>query len=100
MGDSKINNRGFTDVMPAAKAFAITPSDSNDQLVSSLPNSQTKRSTAFMVYVGGAGNVSVVCVGDTAATLFTAPPVGSTLPVLVTRVMATNTTATALVGMY
>lgn len=100
MGDSKINNRGFTDVMPAAKAFVITPSDANDQLASTLPNSQTKRSTAFMVYVGGAGNVSVICAADSSAVTFIAPPVGSVLPVLVTRVMTTNTTATNLVGMY
>ena len=100
MGESKINNRGFTDVLPAAKAFSVTPSDSNDQLASSLPNSQTKRSTAFMVYVGGAGNISGVLAGDTAAVTFTGVPVGTVLPVLFTRINATGTTATALVGLY
>lgn len=100
MGESKINNRGFTDILPAAKAFSITPSDSNDQLASSLPNSQTKRSTAFMVRVGGAGDISGVLAGDTASITFPAVAAGDILPVLFTRINATGTTATGLVGLY
>lgn len=100
MGESKINNRGYTDVMPAAKAFAITTSDSNDQLESTILNSRTKRSIAFMVYVGSTGDVSVVCADDGSSVVFKAVPTGTTLPVLVRRVNAAGTTASQLVGMY
>lgn len=65
-------------------AKAITPSDTADNFFSSI-------------YVGGAGNVTVV---DEAAntTTFTAPPVGSIIPVRCVKVKATLTTATLLVG--
>jgi len=48
------------------------------------------------VYVGGAGNVAVQDTAGNTVT-FTAPPVGSMLPVRVSKVMATNTTATLMV---
>jgi len=64
---------------------AITPSDSVDQQYSGI-------------YVGGAGNVSVIMEsGDTVT--FTAPPVGTILPIRVKRVRATATTATLLIGL-
>ena len=51
------------------------------------------------VYIGGAGNVQIKdLAGNTV--LFTAPPVGSVLPLKATVVMATNTTATLLVGCW
>lgn len=100
MGNSIMNNRGYTDPLPAVKSFTITPSDSNDQLASTLPNSQTPRSIAFRVYVGTTGNVSVICAQDTTATIFVGVPAGTVLPVLVTRVKSTSTTASNLVGLY
>lgn len=68
----------------ASSAVAVTPSD-----------------TAFVdfcgVYVGGAGNVALQ--GEDGVTaVFTAPPVGSRIDMRITRVMATSTTATLLVG--
>jgi hypothetical protein len=51
------------------------------------------------IYVGGAGNVAVILAGDTAAVTFTAPPVGTTLRLKTSKVMATNTTATLLIGL-
>jgi hypothetical protein len=68
-------------------AVAITPSD-----VTSYPQ-------GVQVYVGGAGNVAITDMIGNVVT-FTAPPVGSLLPVRATKVMATNTTATLLVGCY
>lgn len=55
-----------------------------------------------LIYVGGAGNVAVMPAAQEGrasptAVTFTAPPVGTTLPILCTRVMSTNTTATLLV---
>lgn len=66
-------------------AQAITPSDTAPQ-------------SYRAIYVGGAGNVSVVTAGGNTVT-FTAPPVGSILPVEVNFVRSTNTTATLLIGL-
>ena len=49
------------------------------------------------IYVGGAGDVVVRTFGGTTLT-FTAPPVGSIIPIRCDRVMAA-TTATLLVGL-
>ncbi len=68
-----------------ATAAAITPSD-------------TVAQTYRAIYVGGAGNVSVVTAGGNTVT-FTAPPVGTILPVEVQFVRATLTTATLLIGL-
>ncbi|SAJ89285.1 spike base protein, RCAP_Rcc01079 family [Burkholderia multivorans] len=66
-------------------AVAITPSD-------------TLAQTYRAIYVGGAGNVAVKTTGGNTVT-FTAPPVGSILPVEVQQVLATGTTATLLIGL-
>lgn len=66
-------------------AKSITPSDT-------VPNNFKA------IYVGGAGNVTLKDVGGNSA-LFTAPPVGSIIPVETTFVMATGTTATLLIGL-
>ena len=69
--------------------IAVTPSD-------------TTPITCRAIYVGGAGNVTVspVLTGGTPI-LFTAPPVGSIIPIELNqgRIMATGTTATALVAL-
>ena len=72
-------------------AKAVTPSDT-----AGFPPS--------VIYVGGAGNVAVMPADQAGASspvavTFTAPPVGSVLPVMAIQVMATNTTATLLVRM-
>lgn len=68
---------------------AVTPSDST------LVNCRA-------IYVGGAGNVAVKSgsAGATAVT-FTAPPIGSIIPVALDQgfIMATNTTATLLIAL-
>lgn len=66
---------------------ALTPSDSTEV-------------NCKAIYVGGAGNVAVRSKGGTAVT-FTAPPVGTILPISLDggQVMATNTTATLLIGL-
>lgn len=71
--------------------IAITPSDT------ALVNCRA-------IYVGGAGNVAVkaspIGAPGTAVT-FTAPPVGSIIPVEINggQIMATNTTATLLIAL-
>lgn len=69
------------------KFAAITPHDSTDI------------ATTRAVYVGGAGNIVAVDV-DGNATTFTAVAAGTLLPIRVSRINATNTTATAMVAIY
>lgn len=67
---------------------AVTPSD-------------TTRVNCRAIYVGGAGNVALSIDGTTAAVVFTAPPVGTILQIMLDqgRIMATGTTATLLVAL-
>lgn len=64
-------------------AVAITPSATENNAYSGI-------------YVGGAGNLTVVTEAGSTVT-FTAPPVGSIIPIRTSKVLAT-TTATLLVG--
>jgi len=83
----KMYGKGELD-SPASFAAAITPNDSTDLTMATRG-----------IYIGGDGNLSVVTVGDQTV-LFSNVVAGSILPIRVKRVMATNTTATNLVGMY
>lgn len=73
---------------PATRGAAITPNDSADLAFATRA-----------VYVGGAGNIAAILQGDTVAVTFTGVVAGSILPIRVARVLATGTTATALVGL-
>lgn len=78
----------LTQSRPAASAAAVTPHDTNDLA------SETR-----MLYVGGAGAVKVDLV-DTDAVTFAAVPAGTVLPIRVTRVYSTGTTATSIVALW
>jgi hypothetical protein len=67
--------------------------------VAVTPSDATVLQTTKAIYVGGAGNVTVKMAGDSANILFTAVPVGTILPIAVTQVRATGTTATAIVAL-
>ena len=73
---------------PADDAAAVTPSNTVDLAT-----------VARSLYVGGAGNVSLVTARGTTVT-FTAVPAGSILPVRCRRVRVTGTTATAIVALW
>lgn len=73
---------------PAQNAAAVTPSDGADLATASRG-----------LYVGGAGDVSIVTVGGATVT-FAAVPGGTILPVRAARVRATGTTATNLIAMW
>lgn len=66
-------------------AVAVTKSDSVEQNFSGL-------------YVGGTGDVAVKGLSGVAVT-FSAVPAGTFIPMLVNRVMSTNTTATLILGL-
>lgn len=75
----------------AIHGFAVTKSDS------------TVFATATRyLYVGGAGNIAVLMAGDVSpnSVIFTAVPVGTMLPISVTQVLSTGTTATNILGLY
>lgn len=72
----------------ATKGFSVTPSDSVNFT-----------SDARALYIGGAGNVSVVTIeGD--VLVFGNVPAGTVLPVAARRVNSTNTSATSILGLY
>ena len=74
------------------EAFVITPSDTI--------NSTTNLNNCIL-YVGGTGSVKVLMPGKTLladAITFTNIPDGTFLPIVVDYVLATDTTATAIIG--
>jgi hypothetical protein len=68
----------------------VTPSDSVD----------LDPSPAQALWVGGVGNVAVICEGQGGAITFVAVAAGTLLPVNVKRVMSTNTTSANIVALY
>lgn len=73
---------------PGTKLASVTPSDATDLTgVRSL-------------YVGGAGDLAIRAIHDTAAVTLVGVTAGSIIPVQVDRVMSTNTTATSIVAIY
>ena len=73
-------------LFPAYKLTVVTPSDS------------TVLTGVRALWVGGAGNVSVIACNDSAAVTLTVPA-GTLLPIFAIKVMAA-TTATNIVAMY
>lgn len=67
-------------------AFAITPND-------------TVAAPFTALYIGGAGDVTLISRNTGASVVFKAVPVGTTLYVAGSQVMATGTTATNIVGL-
>ena len=74
---------------PANSAVAVTTSDVADLAEPSRA-----------LFIGGAGNLSVEMYGTGTAVVFANVQAGSILPIRVTRVNATGTTATSIVSVY
>ncbi len=73
---------------PATNAVVVTPSDSTD-----LTN------VSRALYVGTTGNLKVT-LQDSGTVLFTAVPAGVVLPIRVTRVWSTTTTASTIIALW
>jgi hypothetical protein len=72
----------------SASAFAITPSDTVDLTY-----------LTRAIFVGVGGNLAVILNDDTAAVTLVGVVAGGFYPLAVKRVMATNTTATTMIGL-
>lgn len=83
--NDQYRDRVLDPTAPARKAFAITPSDTED--VTTVPRS---------IYIGGEGDVAVIMGDDSASVVFRGA--SGLLPLMVKRVLATGTTATYIVG--
>lgn len=81
-----VSQGGFGE--PASNGEAITKHDTN-----------TLVAVSRALYVGGAGDVAVVMLGGQSLT-FSAVPAGTILPIRVTQVKSTGTTATLILGLY
>lgn len=84
----RYQNIGGDLLSPADAAAAVTPSDS-----AALPYASKR------LWIGGAGNVSLVTVGGSAVT-YQSVPAGTYLQVRAQQVKATGTTATNIVAEY
>lgn len=84
--DTFANGKGGREA-PLTRLFAITPDDAT------LLAEATRA-----LYVGGAGNVSVLPVGQSTSVTLVGVQAGSVLPIRVARVNDTGTTATSIVG--
>lgn len=75
---------------PAGKAYPVTPSDS----------ANLTRGQCRALYVGGGGDVALVCdIGEPAVTFYGVAH-GSILPVETLQVRATGTTANRIIALY
>lgn len=88
-GTITIGNPDAIQIQAGQHCISITPSDS-------VAVADTLRA----LYIGGAGNVAIKATTDSTAVTFVGVPAGSILPVSANYVMATNTTATNIVGIY
>ena len=75
--------------LPAQSAVAITPSDASNLARESRG-----------IWVGGAGDLKVDMVGTGTGVTFVGIPAGSLLPLRVSKIYATGTTATDIVEVY
>lgn len=74
---------------PARSAVAVTPHDSTNLTTVSRA-----------LWVGGAGNISVEMADTGTAIVFVGVAAGTLLPLRVSRVNSTSTTATSIVSIY
>jgi len=72
---------------PATNAVAITPNDNTDLVA-----------VTRAVYIGTTGNMKVT-MQDSGTVVFTGIPAGTTLPIRVSRIWSTTTTASTIIAL-
>lgn len=75
-------------INPADRCAAVTPSDSTDL------------GSCRALYVGGSGDLAIMPRGNSAAVTLSNVPAGSFIPIRVSKVMSTSTTASLIVALY
>jgi hypothetical protein len=88
MAATDLANRSNNVVDPASNAAAVTPNDSTDLTY-----------TSRAIFVGGAGNIAVTMAGGQSVT-FTGIIAGALLPIRVSRILSTGTTATNIMAIW
>lgn len=86
----------------AAPTLSAIPYPSTSDIpgqYASVLSADTTVAKTRAVYVGGAGNLTVV-MQDGSSCLFTAIPAGTMLPISITSYTTAGTTATAIVGIW
>ncbi len=86
---NEFDSTSDTPIAPARNVTLLTPDDNND-----LAN------VAKALWVGGAGNISLIAVDDSAAVTISGIAAGSVLPIRAKRVRSTGTTTTLIVNLY
>lgn len=84
----KFLGQAYTLESPSQEIIAITPNDSTDLAVFTRA-----------IYVGVAGNISVIPLASSTPVTFVGVQAGQLLPIRVRRVRATGTTASSIVGL-
>jgi hypothetical protein len=84
---------------PNATSFPARPGIYDAALTVTTSDANTY-SVPVAIYVGGTGNVTVTPSSGGADVVFTAVPAGAILPLRVTAVKATGTTATLMIALY
>lgn len=86
---NEVNPHGQAINFQASNAAAITPNDG-----ANLPN------TARGIFIGGDGNITVDMLDIGTNITFVGVQGGTFLPLMITKVYATGTTATSLIALY
>ena len=82
------NTHATTLISPIRDALAVAPS-----------NAAVLANMTRAVYIGGAGSLAVVTAGGQSV-VFQNLPAGSMVPVRVTQILATGTTATGILALW
>lgn len=85
-----MSGRAYKDISTAHKAIAIDVSGGD----------QTLEAGCRAIWVGGAGNVKVDFVSQGTAITLTGVPAGTLLPIQVSKVYNSGTTATTMTALY
>lgn len=81
----------------ALNAQSVTPNDTTDLSLSGGDFSNT--ASGALPYVGTAGNIKVTMIGGQTVTFVNIPD-GTFMPIQVTRIWATGTTATNILALF
>lgn len=80
--------------------YSTSPDSCSSSFAAVTPADSDLAVPARALYVGGAGDVAVKALKGGQTVVFKAVPAGAVLPISVSQVRATDTTATYIVALY